>query len=141
MKKFLMLAVLAAPAAQADTTAFVKPSDKMPLEQPHLTVIVGPTVEQSLLDALFAPAPRCQIEAHRISSSGETAVSDLMAALALQKLVAAGFTTAAASSSGVASMPRFAFTCPTASGVISLFAAAPRAAAAASTSPLASAFS
>ncbi|HVW38117.1 MAG TPA: hypothetical protein VHB99_12455, partial [Pirellulales bacterium] len=54
-----------------------------------LEVLVGPNVERSLLDILFAPAPLCQFESLRIGSGLDTTASDLMAAVALQKLVGA----------------------------------------------------
>ena len=52
----------------------------MPLANPTLSILVGPTIERSLLDVLFAPAPPCQLEVGRIASDLETATSDLMAA-------------------------------------------------------------
>jgi alpha-2-macroglobulin len=70
----------------SDTTAWVEPPKAMTLERPTLSILVGPSVEQSLLDVLFAPAPRCQCDAARIASRLETATSDLMAALGLQRI-------------------------------------------------------
>ena len=78
---------IAGGSSRADTTAFVEPAEGMALQSPTLQVIVGPTVERSLLDVVLAPAPWCQIEAARISSSSDAAVSDLMAALALTHLM------------------------------------------------------
>ena len=78
---------IAGGSSRADTTAFVEPAEGMTLQSPTLQVIVGPTVERSLLDVVLAPAPWCQIEAARISSSSDAAVSDLMAALALTHLM------------------------------------------------------
>ena len=62
------------------------PAD-MPLVQPSLEVIVGPNVERSLLDVLLAPSPRCQLDSLRIASGLDSATSDLMAAVAIQKLL------------------------------------------------------
>ncbi|HXT61180.1 MAG TPA: alpha-2-macroglobulin family protein, partial [Pirellulales bacterium] len=75
--------------ATSDTTVWVEPPADMPLEARTLEVLVGPNVERSLLDILFAPAPLCQFEAVRIASGLDTTASDLMAAVALQKLVGA----------------------------------------------------
>ena len=72
-------------SATSDTTAFVEPPEGMTLESPKLEVIVGPNMEQSLLDALFAPAPMCQFDTLRLASGLETSTSDLMAAIGLQK--------------------------------------------------------
>ena len=76
-------------SATSDTTAWVEPPKDMPLQAPSLQILVGPTVERSLLDVVLAPAPSCQIEAGRIASGLETTTSDLMASLGLQKLVGA----------------------------------------------------
>ncbi len=75
--------------ASSDTTVWVEPPADMPLEARTLEVIVGPNVEQSLLDILLAPAPLCQQDSARIASGLDTTASDLMAALALQKLIGA----------------------------------------------------
>ncbi|HQU41753.1 MAG TPA: tetratricopeptide repeat protein, partial [Pirellulales bacterium] len=76
-------------SATSDTTAFVEAPEGMTLESPRLEVIVGPTVEQSLLDALLAPAPMCQFDTLRLASGIDTSTSDLMAAIGLQRLVGA----------------------------------------------------
>ena len=77
----------AAGSATTDTTAWVEPPQGMTLEQPGLSILVGPTVERSLFDALLAPPPECQLEMGRIASHLESATSDLMAGLGLQKLL------------------------------------------------------
>ena len=76
-------------SATSDTTAFVEPPEGMTLVSPKLEVIVGPNMEQSLLDALLAPAPLCQFDALRLASGIDTSTSDLMAAIGLQKLLSA----------------------------------------------------
>lgn len=73
--------------ASADATVFLAPPE-MPLEAPSLEIFVGPTVERSLLDVLFGPIPWCQAEHARLASTIDTATSDLMAAVALQALLA-----------------------------------------------------
>jgi alpha-2-macroglobulin len=85
------MAVFAAASGSAtsDTTAFVEPPEGMTLESPRLEVIVGPNMEQSLLDALLAPAPLCQFDMLRLASGLETSTSDLMAAIGLQSLLGA----------------------------------------------------
>ena len=69
--------------ADANTAAWVEPPATMPLLSPRLQIVVGATVERSLLDAVLGePAPVCV-------SPVETAASNLMAALALQQLFGA----------------------------------------------------
>jgi len=75
--------------ATSDITAWVEAPQKMPLQSPSLQILVGPTVERSLLDIVLGPAPPCQIAAGRIASGLETTSSDLMASLGLQKLLGA----------------------------------------------------
>ncbi|HUT13143.1 MAG TPA: alpha-2-macroglobulin family protein [Thermoguttaceae bacterium] len=76
-------------SATSDTTAWVEAPKDMPLEDPALQILIGPTVEQSLLDIVLGPAPPCQMEVSRFTAGLESAASDLMASLALQKLVSA----------------------------------------------------
>ena len=76
-------------SATSNTTAWVEAPKEMPFESPSLEILIGPTVQQSLLDIVLGPAPFCQVEANRIASGLETATSDLMASLALQKLLGA----------------------------------------------------
>jgi uncharacterized protein YfaS (alpha-2-macroglobulin family)/tetratricopeptide (TPR) repeat protein len=73
-------------SAQGDATVSVEQPKGMTLVSPRLQVIIGPTVDRSLLDALFAPPTWCQLDAVRFAASTDTAASDLLAALALQKL-------------------------------------------------------
>jgi hypothetical protein len=75
--------------ASSDTTAWIEPQADMPFYHPQLQIIVGPTVERSLLDVVFGEAPDCQLAAARFSSGIDAATSDLMAALAIQKLFSA----------------------------------------------------
>ncbi len=75
--------------ATTDTSTFIQPPQGMKLERSTLTVTVGPTAEQSMLDVLFGFAPACQIESCRLASDVETTTSDLMAAVAAQKMLGA----------------------------------------------------
>jgi len=74
-------------SATSDATAWVESPKDIPLEGPSLQILVGPTVERSLLDIVLGAAPGCQVEAFRYASGLDTATSDLLAALALQRLV------------------------------------------------------
>ena len=76
-------------SATSDTTAWVEPPNEVPLEAPSLQILIGPSVERSLLDVVLAPAPWCQIESSRIASGLDATTSDLMASLGLQQLVGA----------------------------------------------------
>jgi tetratricopeptide (TPR) repeat protein len=73
--------------ASSDTTAWIEPVADMPLESPNLQIIIGPTVERSLLDIVLGPPPACQLYALNMASGIDVATSDLMASLALQKLL------------------------------------------------------
>jgi TolA-binding protein len=75
-------------SATSDNTVWVEASKEMPLSAPHLRIMIGPTVEQSLVNIVLAPAPWCQVEMGRLASSAESTTSDLMASLGLQKLLA-----------------------------------------------------
>ena len=74
-------------SASADTTVWVEPPAQMALASPSLEILVGPTIERSLLDVLFGPAPACQFESLRFASGIDSTTSDLMAAIALEKLL------------------------------------------------------
>ena len=76
-------------AATTDTTALIEAPAKMTVERPSLQLIIGPTVEKTLLDIVLGPAPWCQLEAIRLTTGLESTTSDLMAALGLQKLIGA----------------------------------------------------
>lgn len=72
--------------ATSDATTWVEPPKNMTLERPTLSIVVGPTVDQTLLDVLLGSPLACQCEA-AVASDVETAASDLMAGLGLQKLL------------------------------------------------------
>ncbi len=74
-------------SAASDAAAVIEQPKGMPITKPKMQILVGPTVERSLLDAVLAPPTWCQYEAFRIASEGETAVADLMASLGLQKML------------------------------------------------------
>ncbi len=78
---------IASGSATSDTTAWVEAPKNMPLESPGLQILIGPTVERSLMDIVLGPAPMCQIAAGRITVGLESSTSDLMASLALLKLL------------------------------------------------------
>lgn len=84
----IRVAATASGSAQSDTTAWVEAPADMPLTAPHLQVLVGPNVERSLLDIVLGPAPWCQTDSFQLASGLDTTTSDLMASLALQKLLA-----------------------------------------------------
>jgi uncharacterized protein YfaS (alpha-2-macroglobulin family) len=71
----------------SDGTAWVEAPEGMPAESATMQILVGPTVERSLLDIVLAPAPWCQLEIGRLASGLDSATSDVMASLGLQKLL------------------------------------------------------
>ncbi|MEX0587067.1 MAG: alpha-2-macroglobulin family protein, partial [Pirellulales bacterium] len=79
---------IAGGSASSDTTAWLEAPANVADGDRTLQILLGPSVEKSLLDVLFGTAPHCQIDNVRIASSLDTATSDLLAAYALQGLVA-----------------------------------------------------
>jgi uncharacterized protein YfaS (alpha-2-macroglobulin family)/TolA-binding protein len=78
---------IAGGSASADTTAWVEAPANVSDDARSLQILLGPTVERSLLDVLFGPATICQIDNARLASSLDTATSDALAAIALVKLL------------------------------------------------------
>ncbi len=76
-------------SSSADGTVWLEAPENMPAESAGMQIVVGPTVERSLLDIVLAPAPWCQVEVGRLASGLDAATSDVMASLALQKLAGA----------------------------------------------------
>ena len=72
--------------ATGDTTVWIEPPVGMPVQNAQLQVVIGSSVQRSLLDMLLAPTLGCGIDSLRAASSLDVTTSDLMAALALQKL-------------------------------------------------------
>jgi uncharacterized protein YfaS (alpha-2-macroglobulin family)/tetratricopeptide (TPR) repeat protein len=72
--------------ATGDTTVWIEPPVGMPVQHPQLQVVIGSSVQRSLLDILLAPTLSCGLESLRAASSLDVTTSDLMAAIALQKL-------------------------------------------------------
>lgn len=78
---------LAGGSAAGDTAAVVQSPAGMQLATPRLQILIGPTIERSLLDAVLAPATWCQADSRGFASDGDSTAADLMAALALQRLL------------------------------------------------------
>ena len=74
-------------SSAADTTAWVEAPKNVATAARSLQVIIGPTIQRSLLDVVLGAAPGCQIANLRIASGLEIASGDLMATIALQKLI------------------------------------------------------
>jgi uncharacterized protein YfaS (alpha-2-macroglobulin family)/TolA-binding protein len=75
-------------SASSDISAWVDAPAGMALAARQLQVIVGPTIERGLLDIVLGAPVGCQIDAQSVASGLDTATADLMASLALQKLLA-----------------------------------------------------
>lgn len=73
-------------SATSDTTVFLETPANVAEKSATLQVIVGSSVEKSLLDIIVGPPPFCQVQNGKLDGGLDTAVSDLMASLALQKL-------------------------------------------------------
>jgi tetratricopeptide (TPR) repeat protein len=78
-------------SATSNITAWVSPPAAMPVRDASLQIVIGPSVERSLLDVVLAPGGSSgYIECHRIIS-GESALerttSDLIAAVGLIRLL------------------------------------------------------
>ena len=78
---------IAAGSAATDTTAWVDAPAGVAEKARTMQIVIGPSIERSLLDVLLGPAPLCQVENLRIASGLDSVTSDVMAALALQRLV------------------------------------------------------
>ena len=74
-------------SSTGDNTVWVEAPADIPADSATMQILVGPTVERSLLDIVLAPAPWCQLEVGRMASGLESASSDVMASLGLQKLL------------------------------------------------------
>jgi hypothetical protein len=79
--------VTASGSADSDASTFLEPPKEMPLQDPHLQIVVGPTIERGLLDIVLGPAPWCQVYGLRFASGLDVTTSDLMASLGLAKLL------------------------------------------------------
>jgi alpha-2-macroglobulin len=72
--------------ASGDSTIWIEAPPGLPVQQPQLQVVIGSSVDRSLFDILLgAPLP-CGMDSLRFSAGLDVTTSDLMAALALQKL-------------------------------------------------------
>ena len=76
-------------SAQSDITSWLDPPSDMKLQAPTLQIVVGPTVEHSLLDIILGDASPVLRERLLYTSGIDTTTSDLMAAVALQELLGA----------------------------------------------------
>ena len=77
-------------SAISDTTVWIEPPKQMSIAAPAMQILVGPTVERSLMDIVAAPnsaVSLCSWKTIDIGTEVERTTSDLMAALALQKLL------------------------------------------------------
>ena len=76
-------------SATSDTTVWVEPPQQMAIVSPSMQIVIGPTVEQGLLDIVLGSGDGDRLsEVDRAGTEVERATSDLMASLALKKLVA-----------------------------------------------------
>ena len=74
--------------ASSDTSLWIALPEAMPVDRPLMQITIGPNIQRSLLDIVLAPAPWCQVESGRLTTSADGTSSDLMAALALADLSA-----------------------------------------------------
>ncbi|HVJ80316.1 MAG TPA: hypothetical protein VNC50_04525, partial [Planctomycetia bacterium] len=74
-------------AAESDTTVFIEPPRGMEVQSPGLEIMLGASVERSLMDVLFGPARWYQADCQRAAAGVEGTVSDLLAGVALQQLL------------------------------------------------------
>jgi uncharacterized protein YfaS (alpha-2-macroglobulin family)/tetratricopeptide (TPR) repeat protein len=74
-------------AAQSDATAWLDPPANMKLQAATLQVVVGPSVERSLLDIVLGPSTPVLRDRIAYTSGIDTTTSDLLAALGLLELM------------------------------------------------------
>jgi uncharacterized protein YfaS (alpha-2-macroglobulin family)/TolA-binding protein len=73
--------------AGGDVAVSLEPPAAGELREPHLEILIGPSVEQSLLDVLFGRSTWCQRETGPPAGDLERATSDLLAALAVARVL------------------------------------------------------
>ncbi len=71
-----------------DATAWLDLPAEVPPGQAALQIAIGPTIQRSLLDILMGPPVPGAWDTYRLAASLDSATSDLMAGLAIQKLLA-----------------------------------------------------
>ncbi|MDZ4781293.1 MAG: tetratricopeptide repeat protein [Planctomycetia bacterium] len=76
-------------SAQSDATSWLEPPSEMKLQAQTLQIIVGPTVERSLLDIVLGESSPVLRERLAYTSGIDSTTSDLMAAVGLQELIGA----------------------------------------------------
>lgn len=74
---------IASGSATGDEGATIAALPATPHSAPRLQIIIGPTIEQSLMDAVLAPPTWCQSQFARVASPLDEMTSELMASLAL----------------------------------------------------------
>lgn len=74
-------------SATGDTSTWLEPAESMPMTTPSLQILVGPTVERSLLDAVLGEPRLVHGDPFASCSATERLAADLMAGLALQNLL------------------------------------------------------
>ncbi len=79
-------------SASSNMTAWISPPAGMPVRDASLQIVIGPSVERSLLDVVLSPTGGSRyLECHKIlvgESALERTTSDLLASLGLLKLIA-----------------------------------------------------
>lgn len=73
--------------ARSDVTAWVEPAAGLTLERPRLEIVIGASIDRTLLDVVLGERRYFEV-CGSFASPLETSVSDLQAALALQRLLA-----------------------------------------------------
>lgn len=81
---------IASGASASSTSAFVQRPQKMPWTSPRMQIVIGPTVQQTLLDVLNGTPSLRQMDNVRFAPGIDANTSELMAALALQQLMSKG---------------------------------------------------
>jgi alpha-2-macroglobulin len=74
-------------SSTADGTVWLETPAGVSPDAAEMQIVIGPTVERSLLDIVLAPASVCQLESTRLASGLDPAAGDVMASLGLQKLL------------------------------------------------------
>ncbi|MDA7977875.1 MAG: tetratricopeptide repeat protein [Pirellulales bacterium] len=78
--------VTASGAAESDTIAWVEQDKQMPLSDRKMEIVVGPSVEQNLMEIILGPATPVQQFCLNYASAHDVTTSELMAALSLRNL-------------------------------------------------------
>ncbi len=73
--------------ATADTTAWIELPEGLPIRDPQLQIVLGPNMQRSLLDVVLGTTAWCRGVIDSASPGIDTTTSDVLASLALLRMM------------------------------------------------------